>query len=212
MAEAIVRELREFYEHEAIAGSRGPATGPRVDAASAFVSLLLHEQRSSLLDLGAGPATDAAVFAEADVAYVGIDLAVANGVLADRKGHRVLAASLFDLPFRSGSFDAGWSMSTLMHVPGERVARAMSEIVRPLRPGAPLAIGLWGGPDRDIIGEPDLSGARRVFSLRSAAGNRELLAAHGAIERWEVWDAGPDDWEYHFAVLRLPAPSTAPAG
>lgn len=197
-----IRELREYYEHEAVSGRRGPATGRRLDALSEFVSLLGDEDRSSLLDVGAGPATDAAAFVDAGVRYLGVDLAVANARLAHGRGHLVIPSSLFDLPFRAGSFDAGWSMSTLMHVPLERLGRAMSEVVRPLRPGAPIAIGMWGGAERDLVTGPDAEGARRLFSLRSAAGNRELLAAYGSIERWEVWDTGPDQWEYHFAVLR----------
>lgn len=207
MIDRATRELRAFYEHEAAARTRGAAVGRRVDAVEAFATLLADEGRTSVLDVGAGPATDARAFAERSICYVGVDLAVANGAIALERGREVIAASMFDLPLRPDSIDAGWSMSTLMHVPAGDVGRVMAEIRRPLVAGAPLGIGMWGGAGCDLWSERDDSGARRLFSLRTADQNRSLLAVHGSIERWEVWDVGPDGWEYHFAVLRTGAPS-----
>jgi SAM-dependent methyltransferase len=200
----IRRELRTFYEAEAAAASRGPATARRVQAAAAFASFLAADGRRSVLDVGSGPGTDAATFENSGLVYVGIDLALGNAAIARDRGHTVLAASLFDPPFRAASFDAGWSMSTLMHVPVAEFDTAMSQVLVPLRAEAPLAVGMWGGPEREFRTEPRPDGTRRLFSLRSADHNRELLAAHASVERWEVWDVGPDEWEYHFAVLRSP--------
>lgn len=204
MTDPATRSLREYYEYEAAAGTRGAVSGRRVDAVTAFATLLAYEGRSTVLDIGAGPGTDADVFAAAGVAYTGVDLAVGNGQLARDRGHRVVAGSLFDLPFRDVSQSAGWSMSTLMHVPLDRFDRAMSGLLRPMKRGAPVGIGMWGGVERDVMSEPDERGTRRLFSLRSADRNRTLLEGHGAVERFDVWDVGPVDWEYHYAILRAP--------
>ncbi len=80
----------------------------------------------------------------------------------------------------------------------------MRSICRVLVPGAPLMIGQWGGTLGDIDSDHTVPGLPRLFSLRSADTNRELLGRHGSIERWEIRDAGPDGWEYHAAVLRVP--------
>ncbi|WP_040492689.1 class I SAM-dependent methyltransferase [Ilumatobacter nonamiensis] len=207
MTDPATRELRAYYEHEAVARSRGAAAGRRIDAVEAFAVLLAAEGRGSVLDVGAGPATDAGAFTDRSIRYIGVDLAVGNGIVARERGHDVVAGSMFDLPFRPDSFDAGWSMSTLMHVPASDVGRVMREILRPLVVGAPIGIGVWGGPGRDLWSEPDDSGARRLFSLRTASRNRALLEEYGSIEHWEAWDTGPDGWEYHFAILRTPGPS-----
>jgi ubiquinone/menaquinone biosynthesis C-methylase UbiE len=55
--------------------------------------------------------------------------------------------SVLDLPFADGSFDAVWTMSTLLHVPDESIDRALTELVRVCWPGGPLAIGVWAGDD-----------------------------------------------------------------
>jgi SAM-dependent methyltransferase len=169
-----------------------------------FTEMVVAEGRPSALDLGAGPGSDAQPFIQAGIGYTGIDLDVANGVLAHEAGVTVIAASLFDLPFPDATFEAAWSMSTMMHVPTAEVDEAMRSICRALAPGAPLMIRQWGGSLGDIDSDHTVPRLRWLSSLRTADHNRELLVPHGTIVQWEVRDAGPDGWEYHAAVLRLP--------
>lgn len=176
---------------------------------SEFVTMLGAEGRRRVLDIGAGPGTDAAAFTAVGLDYVGVDLSPHNALSARGRGHLVVPASLFDLPFAASTFDAGWSLSTLMHVPVTEFHLAMRAIVDSLSPGSPLAIGLWGGDEREFVTDPNASGHRRLFSLRHAEHNQELLSAHGAIERFETWHAGPSDWEYQFAIVRVPERSLA---
>ncbi|MEP1125106.1 MAG: class I SAM-dependent methyltransferase [Ilumatobacter sp.] len=196
-------DLARYYEHEAANRLRGRPSGFRLGLLDRFTEMIVAEGRRSVLDVGAGPATDASAFLDAGIVYTGVDLAVANGALAGEAGADVIAASMFDLPFRDETFSAGWSMSTLMHVPTDQVAVTMRSICRVLMRGAPLMIGQWGGRLGDIDSDHTVPGLPRLFALRTAAHNRALLAAHGTIERWEVRDAGPDGWEYHVAVVRL---------
>jgi len=202
----VVADLIAFYEEEAVGGRRGEPTGRRVDARKRFIDLLIQEERQSVLELGAGPGHEGPAFAVAGFNYVGIDLAVGNARLARNSGTTVIPASLYSPPFRPESFDAGWSMSTLMHVPQARFAEAMSAVLDPLRIGAPLAIGLWGSAtetDREIVSRHEGSNTQRQFSLRTAEHNRNLLNQHVAIEHLETWDVGSDEHEeYHFAIVR----------
>lgn len=195
-------DLARFYEHEAANRRRGRPAGWRVDWLAEFADALGRDGCASVLDVGAGPGTDASVFLGVGLRYTGIDLAVGNGRLAAQRGATVIAASMFDLPFRDGTFDAGSSMSTLMHVPEREVASALDEIMRVLAPGAPLMVGQWGGSLGVIDSDHTVPGLPRLFCLRPADRNRALLEAHGSIERWEVRNVGPAGWEYHAAILR----------
>ena len=87
-------------------------------------------------------------------------------------------------------------MSTLLHVADADLDTALAEIVRVLRPGAPLAVGLWGG--RNIEER-----SPRFFSFRSDENVRAALGRHGAVERWETWESA-SDLHYQFAVVRTP--------
>ncbi len=197
-------DLRAFYEEEARLRLRKPLTGKRVELRNEFLDQLGRERCSSVLDFGSGPGGDGAAFEEAGHRYLGIDLAHGNGVLAAEAGLTVLQSSLDAPPLRPESFDAGWSMSALMHVPERHVVDTLSQMVVPLRSGAPLSVGLWGGSAGDVQGTEAIEGHRRLFSLRSVEANAELFATCNAVESQQRWDLGPEMWEYQVFLLRVP--------
>lgn len=199
----VYADLRSYYERESELQTRTELRGFRVGIRDDFVSLLRSEQRRSVLDLGAGPGLDGLAFAEAGLRFVGLDLAHGNGVLAARAGLSVLQGSIARPPFRSRSFDAGWSMSTFMHIPADEAAAVAAAMAEPLCPGGPLLVGLWGGARHDEIDDTRIEGERRLFSLRSADHNQRLLGAAGAVEHRSSWEAGPDGWEYQVFLIRV---------
>ena len=197
------QHLRAYYEVEARLRLRKPVTGRRVELREEFLALLRAERRRSVVDFGAGPGRDGEAFVAAGVDFVGLDLARANGVLAAERGIRVVQGSVDAPPFRAGCFEAGWSMSTLMHVTEDEVPAILSAMFAPLRPGAPFFVGLWGGDQGDVISEVGLDGHQRLFSLRPFAVNRRLLAAGAAVEHASTWDLGGDEWQYQVFQLRV---------
>jgi hypothetical protein len=77
-------------------------------------------------------------------------------------------------------------MSSLLHVPNHDLDAVVGEITRVLSPGSPLAIGLWGGIDREGIWEDDIAEPKRFFSLRSDDHLRALLSQHFDILEFDV--------------------------
>lgn len=200
-----VADLRSYYEREAELGLRG-AVGPnRVQARNDFIQLLNREGRCHVVDFGAGPGRDLDGFVEAGLGCVGLDLAFGNARLAAKRGLQVITGSIAAPPFRPGSFDAGVSMSTLMHVPEEHAAEVAAAMARSLQANAPLMVGLWGGTRRDEISTTQIEGEQRLFSLRPLEMNRELLSSAGSIEHSETWEIGPDGWEYQLFLVRTRA-------
>lgn len=195
---------RSYYEEEARQGVRGLLKGRRVELRADCLALLRRESRHSIVDFGAGPGRDAPAFLEAGHSYLGIDLAHGNGVLASERGINVVHGSIAAPPLRPASFDAGWSMSTLMHLPEAEVPTALAAMTESLRAGSPFFVAQWGGSLGDHVDETKIAGQRRLFSLRSFERNRQLVSEAGEIEREEVWPVGPEGWEYHVFVLRTP--------
>lgn len=204
--DGVQERLRSYYEAEADARLRPAHSGRRRVICEAFAALLAAQDRRSVLDVGAGPASDHEPFAARGIGYVGIDLAIGNGVLAAELGHTVVPASLFHLPFTDAAFPAGWSMSTLQHVPDSQVDEALIEIVRVLEQGAPVTIGLWGGRDEIIESASSATGVQlpRHFTLRSHDRIRSILGRHLVVESDETFPAGPSDWDYHISACRTP--------
>lgn len=114
-----------------------------------------------------------------------------------------MTGSVYTLPFRSGSFDAVWAMSTLVHVPDDGFDHAVDELFRVVRSGGAVAVGTWGGFDFEGISEHGDIRPYRFFALRSHERFEAMLARHGTIDRYETMAPVPGSrWEYQFAVLR----------
>lgn len=157
-----------------------------------------------MVDVGAGPASDHAPFAAVGIGYCGADLAVENAVVAAELARTVVPASLFNLPFKTATFPAGWSMSTFQHVPDHQIDAALAEFVRVLEPGAPVTIGLWGGRDEVIESTSSATGLGlpRHFTLRTHDHIRSILNRHLVVESDDTFAAGASNWEYHVSTAR----------
>ncbi len=198
-------DLARYYDQEAEAGARvrRPIDPTRVACRDAFVAQLRAEGRSTMLEVGTGPGRDAVAFVEADTRVVGVDLSAANALPRATNGIQAVVASIYALPFDDAACDAGWTMSTLVHVPNASIDGAMKELCRVIRPGGPLAIGLWGAPaDTEGVNPDDTIVPKRFFSRRTDARVHTLLAPYGRIEQFTTWQPATDDWPYQFVVLR----------
>jgi SAM-dependent methyltransferase len=199
----IDRDLVAYYEAEARDGRRTEQGELRHRLRAEFAAQLAAERRDHLVDVGAGPGLDTLAWQRDGFRAVGVDLAHANVEVMRRGGAPAVTASLYALPFRTGSFDALWTMSTFVHVPHDRFDAAIAEMIRVVAPGAPLGIGTWGGVDFE--GRPEFGDLRpyRFFSLASHDRWREMLARHGTVERFDAFDVGDrGGWHYQFAVVR----------
>jgi len=198
-------DLSMYYDQEASDRARRQPDPRRLERRRAFIELVRDEGRASVLEIGVGPGHDAVAFAESGVSPVGVDLSIAHARLARSNGVASMRASVLALPFRAHCFDIGWTMSTLLHVPDRDFDQAMSELIRVLRPGSPLAIGLWGGFDGEGPNGFDRIDPPRFFSHRSHERARAMLARHGEIEQFDTWPDDRSTWEYQFIVLRVGA-------
>lgn len=199
------RDLATYYDQEAPDRSERDIDPGRVARRTEFIEVLRTERRTSVVEIGTGPGRDASAFVAAGFAVTGVDLSAEHVRLARAAGADVRPATVLDLPFDDGSFAAGWTMSTLLHVPNADFGTAMIEICRVLEPGAPLAVGLWGGVDREGPNPRDTIQPRRFFSNRSDDRIRHMLSPFGVIERFETWsDSNVAGWHYQWVVLRMP--------
>ncbi len=202
--DGLSKRLASYYDAEA-----GHRTGRSVDPQRAawresFVELVTAEGRSGVFEIGSGPGRDTLALREAGLNVVPLDLSVESTRFLVGEGIPAINGSVYELPLKDRSFDAAWTMSTLMHIPDDRFAAAMTEICRVLKPGAPIGIGLWGGVDREGVNNLGALDLPRFFSLRTNERAREMLAAHGKIERFETKEYYTPELEtYQFVVLRV---------
>ena len=156
-----------------------------------------------------GLAGDGEAFRAAGYRFLGVDLATGNARLAAEANLRVIQGSLTALPVRSSAFDAGWSLSTLMHLDEAEAALAVNEMFRTLRPFAPFVVGVWGRESEALVSSSSgTSGYRRPFHLRSFERNGRLLTSQGDLEASVRWEAASGDWDYQVFGYAAPGDGT----
>jgi SAM-dependent methyltransferase len=196
-------DLAAYYDAEAGQRAARGLDPRRVEMREQFVAQLAGERRTRLVEIGTGPGRDATAFLAAGCSVSGVDLSAEHVRLSRDVGVDAYVATAQQLPFADDAFDAGWTMSTLLHIPDDGFDAALREICRVLRPGSPLAVGLWGGPDWEGHSVKDEIQPPRFFSLRSHDRIRSMLGHHATIESFETWSGARDtSWEYQWAVLR----------
>lgn len=202
------QDLANFYDQQAAERSNWNGRSARAHRRDQFIALLNSEQRSSVIEFGTGTGQDAAALQAAGLTVSGVDLSPENIRYARERGVDCRQASLLDLPFEDDAFDAGWTMSTLLHIPDDKIESALAEILRVLRPGAPLAIGLWGSDDRVEYRSRKGTDVKGFFRWRSDDTVRAVLARHGTIEHFETWpDPDSENHHYQYCILRTPDPA-----
>ncbi|HVE93993.1 MAG TPA: class I SAM-dependent methyltransferase [Acidimicrobiales bacterium] len=194
--------LAAYYDQEGDERLTRPIDPRREAARGEFLAALPARGRNSVLEIGSGPGRDAVAFLSAGHRYVAVDISAGHARLCRATGAAVALASARRLPFVTASFDAVWTMSTLMHIPNSAIKTALAEVSRVLVPGGFAAIGVWGGPDVEEHSSqnPGRGLPARLFSRRSDDRWQSLIATIGTIEAFETW--GDDDFFYQYSVVR----------
>lgn len=205
MSTAREADLRAHYEQAAAGRATQPPDVRRVQERDRFLRLLAEEGRTRVLEVGCGAGHDVAAFHAAGCSVVAIDLAFQHVRLGAAAGAQSVQASVLSLPFHGASFDAGWSMSTLLHLSDDEIEAALAAVASVLAPGALLAVGLWGGHDRELLGEFDTIEPKRYFRLRTHDHVWSLLSAVGELQQFITWPDTRSDWVYQFSVVRVHA-------
>jgi SAM-dependent methyltransferase len=176
------RELAAWYDGEVERRAARDLADRRTVERDLFIAQLRAESRRTVVEIGCGPAS--------------VEHCRGRGLDAH-------VAPVHALPFGDGAFAAGWSMSTLMHVADVDIDAALTELVRVLEPGAPLAIGTWGAAAASEGPMPADGGEPRFFSLRTDDAWRSVVERHGAVEQWTTWPDPRSDWHYQWLELRI---------
>lgn len=188
-------DLRKFYASEMRDRAVRPLGVDRTARVSAFAEEVCAARAAKVLEVGCGAGRDGLLLGKSGCAYAGVDVSPEAVQICRERGLNALEASATNLPFVGDSFDAAWSMSTLMHLPGRGFDQAISELGRVIRPGGLLAIGVWGHTSSRVWTKDD----GRYFRHRSDAELQQALRVLGDVVGFETWDWYEDGGHYQFA-------------
>lgn len=210
--------IREFYE---TAGWTTDSAGRTLDerlftdprpAAARYAAATRRRIRDYLprrgelfLDAGSGPVQTAEYleYSSGFARHVCVDISRralegARARLGDRGEY--VEASLLDLPFPDDTFDAAASLHVIYHIEADRQEQAVRELIRVVKPGAPIVIAYTHDPlapvRRLVRRVPGALALKR--RIRPAAGGPELYV-HAHPLRW--WDRFRDSCSVRLVPL-----------
>lgn len=133
-----------------------------------FADRLRAEERTRLLEVGAGTGQDARYFQEQGFDVVAVDLSPA---MVDRCRDKGLDARVMDIAHPDlppGSFDAVYAMNCLLHVPNADLPTVLAGIRDLLAPAGLFYFGQYGGFGGEGVAERDDHDPPRFFAFRTA--------------------------------------------
>lgn len=201
--EVTERNRAAYGESEASRRDGNAKSHWKVDERAAFLDRLRVADARTLLEVGSGTGQDSVYFQQEGLEVTAIDLSPSMVERTRAKGIKADVRDVLDLGFPEASFDAAYSMNTLLHVPNSDLGAALTSIRAVLVPGGLFYLGVFGGEQEEGIAREDQHVPARFFSFRS---DRQLLEyAEGAFEvlDFHVYD---DHAGIRFQALTLVRP------
>lgn len=198
-------DLVAYYDTHATERAGRERLDYRVEMQQRFAEMLMAEGRTTLVEFGAGTGRDAAAFCQAGLRVLALDLSPRHVAACRERGLKAEVADVMSLNLPAAGFQAGWAMSSLLHVPDDALPGVLAKIADVLEPGAPLGVGLWGDVARAAWTHDDPDDPRR-FWLRTDAEVKRLLTQTFVLESFEthVLDEPDRTSHYQFAIVRTP--------
>lgn len=158
----LLHEAYDKYAHER-ESSEMPVW--KIEQRSKFLALLQEEHKKTLLEIGAGTGRDSRFFQDQGLDVVCIDLSPAMVELCKQKGLAAYVMDMADIQFAAGSFEAVYSMNSLLHLTKAEFPAVLHSIDRLLKTEGVVFIGMYGGMDHEGVWDNDSYSPKRFFSF-----------------------------------------------
>jgi SAM-dependent methyltransferase len=163
--QTVLQELRKAYDLSAI-DRDGRAISPwKQEERQAFLDLLIQEQKTTLLEIGAGPGKDSKFFQDHNLQVVSTDLSPQMVQMCRAKGLEAYVMDFLNLEFPDAHFDAVYALNCLLHVPKADMPAVLTAIRRILKPSGFFFMAVYGGYANEAVWEEDHLTPKRFFSF-----------------------------------------------
>ncbi|HEY51925.1 MAG TPA: class I SAM-dependent methyltransferase [Caldilineae bacterium] len=168
-----------------------------------FLDLCRREGKKRLLEIGAGPGHASRYFQDHGLEVVCVDLSPVMVARCSEKGLTACAMDVLALAFPADSFDAVFTLNSLLHIPKRHLPRALANIRAVLKPGGLFYMGVYGGPDSERVWEDDPLEPKRFFSFHSDEQLQQAAADFFEILTFKRLPFPTTDASIHFQSLLL---------
>jgi len=167
-----------------------------------FLNYMKKEEQSSLLDLGAGAGKQARVFKNHGISVTCIDISKEMIGLCREKGLDSYVMDFYNLAFPNETFDAAWSMNTLLHVPKNSIDKVLHNINKVLKPEGVFYLGMYGGYKFEGVWDEDFYNPKRFFVFYEDEEIREMVKNYFDIAEFNIIPIEKKKVHYQSLILR----------
>ena len=143
--QSIKQELRKTYDLSATDRDGRDISLWKQEERQSFLELIKKEQKTTLLEIGAGPGKDSRFFQDHDLQVISTDLSPQMVQLCRAKGLEAYVMDFLNLNFPDTHFDAVYALNCLLHVPKVELPAVLTAIHRILKPSGLFFMGVYGG-------------------------------------------------------------------
>jgi SAM-dependent methyltransferase len=158
-------DLREAYDKYAHERESRTMQDWKSGERSSFLSVLQQADKKRLLEIGAGTGRDGKYFQDHGFEVVCIDLSPAMVELCRQKGLTAHVMDMGNMDFSENSFDAVYSLNSLLHLTKDEFPKVLHRIDAVLRVDGMVYIGTYGGYDHEGTWDKDAYLPKRFFSF-----------------------------------------------
>ncbi len=178
----------------------------KVEERSNFLSLLQSKGKQSLLEIGAGTGRDSKFFQDMGMNVTCIDLSPEMIKLCRQKGLSASVMDMASLDFPLNSFDAVYSLNSLLHIPKAEFRIVLDNVKSVLASSGLFYLGVYGG-DQEYEGvwEKDSYNPKRFFSFKTDETIQKTITEVFELlyfKRIEV--SGNNDLHFQSLILEKP--------
>ena len=182
--------IKKFYNQEAeLRNSKYVKSDWKIKVRENFYNLTKHENKITLLEIGAGAGYDSQFFINNGLSVTAVDISSEMVKNCQEKGIEAYELDFYNLSRLNNKYDCIYAMNTLLHVPKADLPHVLNEINAVLDSSGLFYMGLYGGQDTE--GEfikIEVSDAPRFFAFHSKSYLKEVLERHFRIIDFETLD------------------------
>jgi SAM-dependent methyltransferase len=161
-------KLIESYNNHAQEREAYTVEAWKVEERANFLRLLQSKGKQSLLEIGAGTGRDSVFFQKMGLQVTCIDLSPEMIKFCQQKGLSAYVMDMAQLDFPPNSFEAVYSLNSLLHIPRAEFSSVLREINRVLAPTGLFYLGVYGGEEEfEGVWEHDSYSPKRFFSFKT---------------------------------------------
>lgn len=203
MYDEIIANLRAAYDRAVEERENKPVLLWKIEERQQFLNLLRQEQKTTLLEIGAGTGRDSLFFQAQGLQVTCTDLSLAMVQHCRQKELNAQVMDFRHLTFPAESFDAVYALNCLLHVPNSDLPAVLQQIQRVLKRGGLMFLGVYGGTAAEGPAPEDTYEPKRFFSWRTDEQIQAMVQPYFQIVSFKVIPlAGEQEEHFQSLILR----------